>query len=341
MRLLKALIILIALAIILGVAREARSQMKDVQQTLDAVLNNARTTALNSSRVKWDSLREVVTLSSANAKTTPDLKYSFEVIFKSLDDQQAVIFDPATMTRIAGCDRQPSPSNEPLTFFLAEEGIAYIRLPASGTATNADEYANAVRAAVDSLTKDGAIAWIIDLRYAANGDSRAMLAGLAPLFEEGLVATTVDNRKKINDMYTVHNGNLYINQVEIGNFGPHQGDLSKTRIAILTSAQTRGAAEIVSIGFKGRKNTKFFGEQTAGDIFATTTINIAPNLSMRLSSMLHVDKRGREYLKAPEPDLAIEFSRGEPLDKDKAIREASMWLIKMHKSGTEVASLGS
>jgi carboxyl-terminal processing protease len=98
---------------------------------------------------------------------------------------------------------------------------------------------------------------------------------------------------------------------------------------VLIGRHTAGAGQIVAITLKGRKNTKFFGEPTAGGLTITKQIHVASNLIMHLSEGLYQDRIGRPYPINIEPDKALAFESVDPtapIDSDNGITEAMQWL---------------
>lgn len=351
MRLMKILILVIGLFIILTLAVQAQAQTKtkatagiNVNSIIDSVTLKAKAIGFNASLIGWDSIRSKMYEKAEFATSVNDMKKSFEYLLTALKDEHGQFLD-ITKTRIAAYPQVAEESklaDEPAFHFeLLKHNIRYIRVIAPSSGGDLQKQAQQLRDAVDSLMhgKDS-LQWIVDLRYCAGGDMKTLFAGLAPLLDEGLVASTIDNKNKIIDMYTVHNGNFYMNQVRVGKFSLHKTDLRNARVAVLTSRYTSGAAEVFSIGLKGKKHTKFFGEPTAGQIFGTTTVDVAKILTMQLSSTIYVNKKGIEYRHPLTPDTHVDFAMPTDVKHDKAIAEASLWLTASHVTDpvTKVAS---
>jgi carboxyl-terminal processing protease len=340
MRLMKAVIIIAALVIMLTMALQARSQSTgDIGKIIDVAIEKARGVALNSGQVKWDSIRVIMHETSKNATSVPALKASLEIMLASMNDREANFFNPNAKTVLAGNSHQEVPfnhvskTNQPVFYFATlENNVRYLRIAAIPASSDVQKQAQEIRVAVDSLSKDDASQWVVDLRYASGGEMKPLFAGLAPLLDEGLAATAVDNKNNIVNMYTVHNGNFYIDQVPVVKFPISNVDLRKAKIAVLTSHHTSGATELLSIALKGRKNTRFFGEPTAGQIFGVTTIQISKELAMQLANTMYVDKKGNDYKHEISPDTSVEFTDITDLNYDHAIMEATLWLNSLPES---------
>jgi carboxyl-terminal processing protease len=335
MRVMKALIIIAALVIMLTMALQAHSQSTgDVNKIFDVTIEKARIVALNSGQVKWDSIGVAMHEASKKTSSTSPLKTSFEIMLESLNDRNAYVFNSNTKTIIAGAsEHHQAKSNQSLFHYATlDNGVRYLRVAAIPLGSDIQQQAEQIRNAVDSLSKGDALQWIVDLRYASDGEMKPLFAGLAPLLDEGLTATMVDNKNTIVRMYTVHNGNFYIDQVPVVKFPISSVDLRKAKIAVLTSRYTSGATELLSIALKGRKNTRVFGEPTAGHIFGMTTIQISKELAMSLSTTMYVDRKGNDYKHEIHPDTLIDFTGAANVNSDQAITEATLWLNSFPES---------
>lgn len=337
MKVLKILIVAVAVAIMLTLAGQVQAQVKaELKSIIDAVVVNAKSTALNSQSVKWDIVQAQMYESATNAKSVQDLRESLEVLLVALNDKHGSFYNPTNASRIAGypADKDSeislkefrNNSEAKFDYQIIQNNIRYIRLVAEPTDNDLQKHAEVIRQAVDSLSKEEAPYWIVDLRYAEGGEMNSLFAGLAPLLDEGLVATSVDGKRKIKDLYTVHNGNFYTNQVPVAKFPVSMKDSRNVKIAVLTSKHTTGAAEILALAFKGRKNTRLFGETTAGKITSTTSVNISSNLVMAITELRYDDRRGTSYTDNVNPDMLIEFIPGVAFNHDSAISEAGLWL---------------
>jgi carboxyl-terminal processing protease len=340
-----------ALVILVILAMQAQAQTKtpskqpppqplfDAKKVVDSAIFYAKAIALNSVRLSWDSIRSRMHEKAFDVKSVTELKKPLEFLLTSLGDNQALFFDRITNAKLATL-----PGNRPadlladagaLQFEMFEHNIRYLRLVAVPSGKNLQEEAEKIRFAVDSLMKGDAHSWIVDLRFTADGDMNPLFAGVAPILDEGLIATTIDNAGKIHDMYTVHNANFYINQVRVGKFAPHNTDLRNAKVAVLTSRYTSGAAEVLAIALRGKKHTRIFGEATAGNVFGLTTIRISKDVGMQLSKTLYVNKKGIEYRHPLDPDKEIPFTRTDS-KADEAIKEAIHWLRS--EQGSSIAT---
>jgi carboxyl-terminal processing protease len=334
----KPVIRIVAVLVIFILAEQAQGQnQKDLKNIIDSVVVKAKSIALNSRLVKWDSVKVLMYQRAQNAKSVQDLRESFETLLFSLNDKHGVFYDAATTSRIAGYpayeDSEISTRKEfkggqetKFDYRILHKNIRYIRLVGIPSGTDVQQQAEVIRHAVDSLSKEDAPYWIIDLRYAEGGDMNPFFAGMGPLLGEGLIATTIDNKRKIKDLYSVYNGKFYCNQVQVAKLPSSISDMRNVKIAVLTSRYTSGAAEILALGFNGRKNTKLFGETTAGQIVGSHPVKISGTLVMSISETIYNDRKGKAYKDSLTPETSIEFIPNVDVRHDKGITEATAWL---------------
>jgi C-terminal processing protease CtpA/Prc len=98
-------------------------------------------------------------------------------------------------------------------------------------------------------------------------------------------------------------------------------------VAVLTSRLTASAGEGVAVAFRGRPQSRSFGEPTAGvpTCLAATTLSDGSLLSV--SACLFVDRAGLAYRDAITPDKPV-AARWELLDTDDdpVLLAAVRWL---------------
>lgn len=334
---------LIVIAAVLCVNNLQAQLRPDLKAVIDSVVHKAKYTALNSHFVNWDSLRAQMYKQAAHAKTIKDLKPGFELLLNVLDDPHGKFINAqdhsvlATFTAVRDpeipnshqAQRTVQGNTKPVNTqfeFKELDGIGYLRIVGIGPKADLQKEAGLIRAAIDSLSKRELQRWVIDLRYLSDGELHPVMAGLAPLLGEGQVGGIVDNRNKVKKLYEVHNGNFYDDQMRVGRFTNLTHDV-EPKIAVLISRYTAGAGQIVAIALKGRKNTKFFGEDTSGSLTITNYIPVTKTLVMSLSEGLYQDRVGNAYPESIDPDHEVVF---EPMivntADDKGVTEAIVWL---------------
>lgn len=329
----------VAVVMLLILGAEVHGQGKrELKAIIDSVIVTAKSTALNSRYVNWDSVETEMHKKVKYAKTVDDLRGSFELLLVALKDRHGLFYNPVTRSGIAGypsyqdpempaAERVMKKSNVKFDYKTLEGGVRYLKIASIPVGADIEKEAQKIRSAIETLSREQSPLWIVDLRYATEGDLEPMIAGMGPLLGEGLIATVIDGKKKIRKLYEVHNGRFYDNQRLVVNLPVFTQDIRSAKVAVLTSKYTAGGAEILAIAMKGRKNTRFFGERTAGQITGTNYIQINKDLVMSISDSQYHDRKGNSYKENVKPDSFITFVPGVDDSKDRAITDAMAWLI--------------
>lgn len=322
----KTKILIVGFMIIVTSMQEAIAQVERYKSVVDAAIQQASASSVNR-RVDWEKLRTEMYSLSQEAKSVHELQSAFQAMFATMKDRNAIVYNTTDRKPIATFPAyqdsetltgEPKTPNTPFSYSRLEEGACYLRI---GTVENPLALAQTIRSAIDSLAKGDATRWVVDLRSAYNMDIKTLLSGTGPLLGEGLVATTTEGKKLI-DLLSVHNGKLYINQVQQGAVTGSLLDLSTASIAILVDENTSGGGEALAMSLGARKNTKTFGSATAGKISGVKSFTLPGGLTMEISAITYGDRKGNYYTASITPDVAIETEMGE----DAALNEAVRWL---------------
>jgi carboxyl-terminal processing protease len=333
----KKLIFLLALAATVTL----KAQMPDsVKLVLDSSITLLQQYSLHKKIVNWDALRKVTFQKAAKAKTWNDLGPAATYMFEAVNDHHGWLsvgdsdfrwtakatlkFSEAVKNEIAKGNR--------IVKRMLPGNIGYLRVP--GMMLDTSMYNKKAQQLADSLCalqQMGADKYIIDLRLNAGGTVFPMIAGISALLGNGKFVGNARADGKIENMSVLEEGKFYsydggnakavINCKQI-NF--------KTPVVILTSNLTGSAGEGVAVAFKGRKNTRFIGEPTAG---FTTANNghwiIEGKAGIVIAEAVLVDRSGKIYSIDVRPDEVI--WGGDNFDdymQDKKILAALKWLRK-------------
>jgi C-terminal processing protease CtpA/Prc len=341
--------ILSIVAVLLSGAKVQGQVKPDIKSVIDNAVEKAKQNALNH-RIRWDSVQNDMYQKAENATSIKDLRESLQTLLIALNDRHAKFIDLTTNTEIATHPQYQDPenpakpradnSNEKFDYKLLNNEVGYLKIVATPGA-NIQEEAAIIRAAVDSLSKREVLQWIVDLRYCNGGNLNSISAGTGPLIGEGFVGGVVDTREKVKKLFEIHNGKFYDDKLLAADF-PCSKDMRDSKVAVLISDNTSDAGEILAIMMKGRKNTRFFGEATAGKIANIATISICDGLSMTVSKSLYTDRKGNVYKDRVIPETVVAFSPATNLINDNTIVEAISWLnTTMVQPNTAVALVTS
>ena len=150
-----------------------------------------------------------------------------------------------------------------------------------------------------------------------------MFSGLNQVYGARYFGSQRDLNGKVFQKWSVANGDYGRNQIsnscKIKN---------KLKIVVLTSQITASAAEIMAVALKGRPNTLFIGEPTAG----LTTMNVQYQIGKNklvIAASIPADRNGIVYLDNVLPDVTIiEGDNFLDLSMDNKVISALKWMKK-------------
>ncbi len=216
---------------------------------------------------------------------------------------------------------------------LLGKRVGYIRLrtflqadPAQSSA-----YAHALRDAVNSLHRQGADQWILDLRDHEGGTVHPAVAALRPLLGNGAVGYFADANGKPHTPW-LWGATGGPGEPADNGFGqlPATFDGERQAVAVLLGPRTASSGEMVAIAFHGRANTRSFGAPTAG---LTTAVNGARDRYGNFFGFVGAyaaDRHGQRIYPRLEPNAATASPVTQPDQPDPPLSAASQWLGEMH-----------
>ena len=316
-----------------------------IKAILDSVIVKARQTSMYSSSVNWDSLQKAIYVKAENAKTIQELKPAFTTLINGMLDKHGMVRDAKNYSVIAYFtdfsklnhsdkrtrEREISKmvydtSVHQFEYKLLKGKIGYLKLVTIGPSVDAEKEAKRIRSAVIELSKSKINGWIIDLRYNGGGNMNPMVSGIAPIIGDGKVGSLRNlTGEKLFDWYIKSSNFIYAGYQAVTL--PNEPIFKKhSKVAVLTSRWTISSGEIVATCFKGRPNTKFFGEMTGGYTTNNNWEIVDNQVILTISTGIFSDRNGVTYGYNIPVDVEIPFEIVEDFEKDKCIIEASKWL---------------
>jgi carboxyl-terminal processing protease len=317
---------------------------QNVKQVLDSVILRAKQTSMYSSLVNWDSLQKEIYNKATGAKSIQDLKPAFTTLLNGLKDMHGSILDAKDYSRIASFtdfaslhhpDKRPRDTetwklvNDTAIKFeskILPGQIAYLKIIGIPPSVDIEQKAIKIRSVVSRFVKSGINKWIIDLRYNRGGNMHPMVSGIAPIIGDG----------KVGSLKNLAGEQLFDWEIKASNFIyagtqvltlPNEPILNEIpKVAVLTSKWTVSSGEIVATCFKGRPNTKFFGEMTGGYTTNNNWEIINQQIIVNISTGIFCDRNGIMYKHNIPVDVELPFEIVDDFKKDTCIIEASTWL---------------
>ncbi len=212
-------------------------------------------------------------------------------------------------------------------------GFGYLELPEmSGSADRVAEYATEAQRHIRTLDQREPGGWIVDLRRNGGGNMWPMLAGVGPLAGEGLLGAFVSPDRIEHWGYRV--GHSFMGQQVMAKVDEPHVLRRPPPVAVLTSRLTASSGELVLLAFRGRPNTRSFGEPTAGVPTSNEDVMLRDGAGLLLTAALGADRTGRTYDGPVVPDqlVAVDWTRlGRPGD---VVLEAALDWLGEHVGAT-------
>jgi len=185
-------------------------------------------------------------------------------------------------------------------------------------------YATRLHAVFERNTGAPACGWVVDLRQNQGGNMFPMLAGLAPLIGTDNLGAFVSRSGEARPWPTQH---IYTDtRLDISRF--EAPDLRSAPVAVITGFYTMSSGEAVAIAFRGRPNTRSFGEPTAGKSTANQGERLSDGSMLLVTAALMADRNGVLYGVPIQPDERVDARIGTTPEDDRALASATAWLRK-------------
>lgn len=317
------------------------AQLPDsVKAHIDSSLLILKEHSLYTKRVNWKKMEEAVYDSARTAQTKAQTFNALKIAFDALGDKHAAYYqyddgykieNPALMARYSDSIKAAWKRGPVITNKMIGD-MAYISIPYLGGSKqeDIDRYANWIYDAVVKLEENQPKAWIIDLRLNGGGNIRPMLGGLSLFFENGIVSYYIDNKGKATDEAAFINGDFTIDGQKQATIKNKTGKRITSKVAVLIGAGTASSGEGVAVVFKQRKNTKLFGDRSAGLANSTQGFVFNNNQSyFLLSTSLLGDKKKKALPEFIRPAVVVKGTESfsEPA-QDAVVIAAMKWLQK-------------
>jgi carboxyl-terminal processing protease len=278
------------------------------------------------------------------AKTTQDTYPAVRYAVSQLPDHHSCHLPPVGQTdssanlnasRKSKRNQRQGPANQeaPSGHMIVQGGrkIGYISVPGviGYELAPLEEYAFKLRETVATLNNGEPKGWIIDLRENKGGNNWPMLGGIGPLLGARVIGFFAAPQQKrstwIYEDDKAYGTGEWFEAISAARGGKVTID-GVPPVAVLIGRHTCSAGEIVAIAFKGRPNTRFFGENTGG---ATTAVHLFPlsdGALLGLAVANDEDRNGNLYPDSVHPDQYIE-SKVEGQSDDPVVAGAASWLL--------------
>lgn len=310
------------------------------QEEMHPFVEQAKETSLYSENVDWPMVNTEFVKLIGEGETIDELKPGLQYLINSLRDKHASVRNANDHSFVVYYTGDSEPDNRDGKFIdtlindpnarfsyqLLGSDVGYLRVVGIGPQFSIKENADLIRSGVKDLHTKGVTKWIVDLRYNGGGNMNPMLSGLAPLIGDGFIGGSVDAKGNMHREYNIKAGQFY----DTGNLVceiDSKPEIEPTaKVAILISRYTISSGEIVAVAFKGRNNTRFFGEESAGYTTGNGYDQLSDDLILVISQSVFVDRNKEVYYGEVGVDEHMEFQHNTLIQGDKQVARAIEWL---------------
>lgn len=290
---------------------------------LDDAIQKIRAKALNTAKVDWAQI-ETLTKTLAQSATTPADTYdAIRLVLSALQDGHSHFLPPASA-------KQRKEDSKTDDFGIRSElvqGSRYVTVPSLGSlnAVRSAAFSAELSKRINALSHQKACGWIVDLRANDGGNMWPMADGLSSLIGDGIFGYFVQGSDVT--AWMMKGGKASTVKTDGGMLTSDLGRPTPPRLAVLTGPQTASSGEAIAVAFRGRNDTRSFGEPTRGLSTANTAIELSDGAMVILTVSVYADRTGKLYGDKITPD---ESTAGGsvvlPIKTDPTILAAVNWL---------------
>ncbi len=323
----------------------AQSEIKfkndSIKQYLDKTLLIIQNNALNKDKLNWDSVRTDIYEKTKDADNIETILPIFPYLFEILKDHHGWLsygdknyrWNKESKNLKNQTVKNAVESYKKVYATLLNKNIAYLRIPGNNDfgAKNMDSIANNIVDEIDKINSNKIKGWILDLRINIGGNMYPMIAGISDLIgNDGRLGGFVTSNNQSDGEWFLKKGNIYVDTNQVLNRRKLKKPIKKQiPIAVLISNYTASSGEMTAITLIGRKNTKLFGEESAGYTTTNEGFRLDEKSGVNVAVGYVKDRRGEIYIDNIQPDFVVTGGDNfEDLKSDKKIMKAHKWLKK-------------
>ena len=344
----------------------ARNQRQEASATLiREAIDACAANALRRGEIDWAEIRARAESMAGEGKSADEV---IRWVISELRDGHSSYLSAAEAAAIAQAaaeDQAPAAPSAPPSMpphiepsgklLVSKSGVklGYLRVPylIAMDEARTTGYAKTLGTLQRDLVDAGAQGWIVDLRRNVGGNQWPMLAALSRILGDGAHGAIVPpGGERVT--WGTSSGASWMNAPDTVAFaveGFSAPDTSRFPVALLIDQRTASSGETIVVSFRGRDNTRSFGDQTAGKSSANTTVTLADGSLLNITTSALYDRSGTAYGGPIAPDVAFNLPAptretafpGEAGAVDSVLDAAVDWLATAATSGSAGAAQGT
>jgi hypothetical protein len=300
---------------------------QEVVHYLDTFFQIVSTNALYREKIDWAALRTDANRLTAGAQETAEVHDALQYTLQRVN-KHSFIVRPQAAAKWSG----PSVDSDEIQLAdyplgrKIDEQISYLTVPqfGGGHQPTMVYYADTLQSLIADLDSRKTTGWIVDLRGNTGGNCWPMLAGIGPVLGNGTCGFFMEPNGTNAVSWGYKKGSSFhgvMPRVSVST-KPYKLKQKNTRVAVLTGPMTASSGEVTTVAFRGRPNTRSFGQPTGG--YSTTNANfyLSDGVMMLLTISVYGDRNKNAYGDRISPDVMVEGKEGE----DAVLAAAIEWL---------------
>lgn len=298
----------------------------DALSYLATALDTMQRLSVNRYRIDWPTFRADVIRKAGAAQTYRETYPAIRYAVEGLGDRHSYFREPEEAPASLAAAQDPAPGARA---DRVRERLGYLRVPGylGSPGTDFGQRLQDLVREVDTAAPT--CGWIVDLRANRGGNMWAMLMGVGPLAGSGVVGYFVDP-DSVWSAWSYHPETGEVRQNgQSGARVPAPYLLARDPpVAVLTRNTTVSAGEAIATAFRGRPETRSFGEGTGGLSTAIRGIGFRDGAGIGLAVSVFADRNRTPYggtIPVDQPVAGV--MRDDPNDADAVVEAAADWLL--------------
>ncbi|HEU0296288.1 MAG TPA: S41 family peptidase [Anaerolineales bacterium] len=292
----------------------APTPLSDAQRYLSDALDIIQNNALNSDKVDWSKVRAIAVTFENNAKTPADTYDSIRFALEQLGDHHSFFVTPdiVNQDKNSTVENYPAPNGKLIENKIGSVAVFGFNAQAED---EVNKYADHIQNIIIELDKQSVCGWIVDLSENLGGNMYPMIAGLGALIGEGELGSFKSATGQITSWY-YRDGQAWEGDMSHARVSHPEilFDPDETPVAVLIGPQTASSGEATAISFRGRPNTRFFGEPSYGLTTGNQGFSLSDGAMIILTVAVELDRTGQEYGGSITPDVLTSNAESEATD---------------------------
>lgn len=314
-----------------------------VTEYVDTLIKIVKENSLYASAINWPLLtKQLDTLVSGmqTYREASQLSYYILSELRKHGDNHSLYFSPTAAKQFGNGDIWGR-GRQVVAKYLGY-GIGYVSMP--GFASLNDSvcvaFASNTQAMIKKIdTENNICGWIVDLRDDDGGSISPMIAGLGPILGEGIYAqdfeySTIGDTGisfyRNGESYFVLNGKK--DSISTKVLHPYKLKKENIPVAVLIGKGCGSSGEGTAAAFIGRRNTKLFGQPTAGYTTGNAEFTLPGGGLLFIAAGIQTDRNGKKYPERIFPDLHVKESVNGKTDL--TLVKAKKWLLLENRKQT-------